>query len=81
MIKIKTFIYEGADFAAYTQEKIGLTAGRHYYYDLDASKVDEEINNFTKEHKVISVTPVTFVEGVKDPTPIIMYTVVYEEAE
>lgn len=81
MIKIKTFIYEGADFAAYTQEKIGLTADRHYYYNLDASKVDEEINNFTKKHKVISVTPVTFVEGVRDPTPIIMYTIVYEEAE
>ena len=81
MIKIKTFIYEGADFAAYTQEKIGLTAGRHYYQDLDASKIDEDIDNFTKNHKVISVTPVTFVEGDRDPTPIIMYTIVYEEVE
>ena len=78
MIKIKTFIYEVADFATYNSRKIGM---RHYYYDLDASKIDEEINNFTKNHAVISVTPVTFVEGDRDPTPIIMYTIVYEEAE
>ena len=88
MIKIKTFMYEGTDFVAYTQEKIGLTADRYYYYDLDASKydldaskVDEEINNFTKKHKVISVTPVTFVEGDSVTTSVIMYTIVYEEDE
>lgn len=80
MIKIKTFIYEGADFATYNQRKTGITAGI-YYYNLDASKMDKEINNFTKEHKVISVTPVTFVKGNNPPTPIIMYTIVYEEAE
>ena len=78
MIKIKTFIYEGADFATYNQKK---TAGGTHYYDLDASKMDKEINNFTKKHKAISVTPVTFVKGNNPPTPIIMYTIVYEEAE
>ena len=46
-----------------------------------ASEIDEEINNFTKKHKVISVTPVTFVKGNNPPTPIIIYTIVYEEAE
>ena len=48
-----------------------------------ASKIDEEINNFTKKHKVISVTPVTFVEGLSIPstyTTVIMYTIVSEEA-
>lgn len=78
MIKIKTFIHEGADFATYNQRKTGIN---HHYYDLDASKIDEEINNFTKNHAVISVTPVTFVEGNREPTPIIMYTIVYEEAK
>ena len=80
MIKIKTFMYEGTDLATYNKRKAEITNGVHYY-DLDASKMDKEINNFTKKHKVISVTPMTFVEGVRDPTPIIMYTVVYEEAE
>lgn len=46
-----------------------------------ASKIDEEINNFTKNHAVISVTPVAFVEGDCTPTPVIIYTVVYEEAK
>lgn len=50
-------------------------------YVPKASKIDEEINNFTKNHAVISVTPVAFVEGDCTPTSVIMYTVVYEEAE
>ena len=68
MIKIKTFVSK--------------SVGTHYD-DLDASKIDEEINNFTKNHAVISVTPVTFVEGIEGsfPVPVIMYTIVYEEAE
>ena len=66
MIKIKTFIYK--------------SFGIHYD-DLDAPKIDEKINNFTKKHKVISVTPVTFIKGNNPPVPIIMYTIVYEEAE
>ena len=80
MIKIKTFMYEGTDLATYNKRKAEMTNGV-YYYDLDASKMDKEINNFTKKHKVISVTPVTFIKGNNPPTPIIMYTVVYEEAE
>ena len=80
MIKIKTFMYEGTDLATYNKRKAEMTNGIHYY-DLDASKMDKEINNFTKKHKVISVTPMTFVEGNREPTPIIMYTIVYEEAE
>lgn len=51
------------------------------YHVPSASKIDEEINNFTKEHAVISVTPVAFVDGDCTPTSVIMYTVVYEEAE
>ena len=66
MIKIKTFVSK--------------SVGTHYD-DLDASKIDEEINNFTKNHKVISVTPVSFVEGNSIPTSVIVYTIVYEEAE
>ena len=66
MIKIKTFIYKTV---------------KRYFNDLDASKIDEEINNFTEKHKVISVTPVTFIKGNNPPVPIIMYTIVYEEAE
>ena len=66
MIKIKTFIYKTV---------------KRYFNDLDASKIDEEINNFTKDHAVISVTPVAFAEGDSVPTSVIMYTVVYEEAE
>ena len=66
MIKIKTFVSK--------------SVGTHYD-DLDASKMDEEINNFTKNHKVISVTPVSFVEGNSIPTSVIVYTIVYEEAE
>ena len=46
-----------------------------------ASKIDEEINNFTENHAVISVTPVAFVEGDSVPTSVIMYTVMYEEAK
>jgi len=74
MIKIKTFMYEGADLATYNKRDT-------HYYDLDASKMDREINNFTKKHKVFSVTPVTFVKGNNPPVPVIMYTIVYEEAE
>ena len=68
MIKIKTFIYKTV---------------RRCFDDLDASEMDKEINNFTKKHKVISVTPVTYVEGIEgySPVPVIMYTIVYEEAE
>lgn len=66
MIKIKTFIYKTV---------------KRYFNDLDASKIDEEINNFTEKHKVISVTPVAFAEGDSVPTSVIMYTIVYEEAE
>ena len=51
------------------------------YHAPIASKIDEEINNFTEKHKVISVTPVAFAEGDSVPTSVIMYTVVYEEAE
>ena len=51
------------------------------YHAPIASKIDEEINNFTKNHAVISVTPVAFAEGDSVPTSVIMYTVVYEEAE
>ena len=80
MIKIKTFMYEGTDLATYNKRKAEMTDGVHYY-DLDASKIDKEINNFTKKHKVISVTPVTFIKGNNQPVPIIMYTIVYEEAE
>lgn len=65
-------MYEGADLATYNPR------GTHYY-DLSASKMDREINNFTAKHKVISATPVTFVKGNNPPTPIIMYTIVYEE--
>ena len=50
-------------------------------YAPSASTIDEEINNFTKNHAVISVTPVTFVEGISTPTSVIVYTIVYEEAE
>ena len=80
MIKIKTFMYEGTDLATYNKRKAEMTNGINYY-DLDASKMDKEINNFTKKHKVISVTPVTFIKGNNPPVPIIMYTIVYEEAE
>ena len=82
MIKIKTFIYEGTDLATYNKRKAEMTNGVHYY-DLDASKMDKEINNFTEKHKVISVTPVTYIEGIEGsfPVPVIMYTVVYEEAK
>ena len=66
MIKIKTFVSN--------------SVGTHYN-DLAASKIDEEINNFTKNHAVISVTPVSFVEGACIPTSVIVYTIVYEEAE
>ena len=68
MIKIKTFIYKTV---------------KRYFNDLDASKIDEEINNFTEKHNVISVTPVTYIEGIEGsfPVPVIMYTIVYEEAE
>ena len=68
MIKIKTFIYKTV---------------KRYFNDLDASEMDKEINNFTKKHKVISVTPVTYIEGIEGsfPVPVIMYTIVYEEAE
>ena len=68
MIKIKTFIYKTV---------------RRCFNDLDASEIDKEINNFTKKHKVISVTPVTYIEGIEGsfPVPVIMYTVVYEEAK
>ena len=68
MIKIKTFIYKTV---------------KRYFNDLDASEMDKEINNFTKKHKVISVTPVTYIEGIEGsfPVPVIMYTVVYEEAK
>ena len=51
------------------------------YHVPSASKIDEEINNFTEKHKVISVTPVAFVEGDCTPTSVIIYTIVYEEAE
>lgn len=51
------------------------------YHAPSASKIDEEINNFTENHKVISVTPVAFAEGDSLPTSVIMYTVVYEEAK
>ena len=53
------------------------------YHAPIASKIDEEINNFTEKHKVISVTPMTYIEGIEGsfPVPVIMYTVVYEEAE
>ena len=50
-------------------------------YVPKASKIDEEINNFTEKHKVISVTPVAFAEGDSVSTSVIMYTIVYEEAE
>lgn len=65
MIKIKTFMYEGTCHAP------------------SASEIDEEINNFTKKHKVISVTPVTFVGGLgfSMPVPVLVYTIVYEEAK
>ena len=68
MIKIKTFIYKTV---------------KRYFNDLDASKIDEEVNNFTEKHKVISVTPVTYIEGIEGsfPVPVIMYTIVYEEAK
>ena len=68
MIKIKTFIYKTV---------------KRYFNDLDASEMDKEINNFTKKHKVISVTPMTYIEGIEGsfPVPVIMYTIVYEEAE
>ena len=46
-----------------------------------ASKIDEEINNFTEKHKVISVTPVAFAEGDSVSTSVIIYTIVYEEAK
>ena len=51
------------------------------YHAPIASKIDEEINNFTEKHKVISVTPVAFAEGDSVPTSVVMYTVVYEEAK
>ena len=51
------------------------------YHAPIASKIDEEINNFTEKHKVISVTPVAFAEGDSVPTSVIVYTVVYEEAD
>ena len=68
MIKIKTFIYKTV---------------KRYFNDLDASEMDKEINNFTKKHKVISVTPVKYIEGIEGscPVPVIMYTIVYEEAK
>lgn len=52
-------------------------------YAPSASEIDEEINNFTKKHKVISVTPVTFVGelGFSMPESVLVYTVVYEEAK
>lgn len=50
-------------------------------YVTSASTIDEEINNFTKKHKVISVTPVAFAEGDSVSTSVIIYTIVYEEAE
>lgn len=78
MIKIKTFVYDGQDIASYNQSKESMTGGR-YRYDLDASKIDREINNFTKKHKVLSVTPMTFVKGNNPPVAIITFTVVYEE--
>ena len=51
------------------------------YHIPSASKIDEEINNFTKDHAVISVTPVAFAEGDCTSTSVIMYTIVYEEAK
>ena len=68
MIKIKTFIYKTA---------------KRYFNDLNASEMDKEINNFTEKHKAISVTPVTYIEGIEGsfPVPVIMYTVVYDEAK
>lgn len=51
------------------------------YHAPKASKIDEEINNFTEKHKVISVTPVAFAEGDSVSTSVIMYTIVYEEAK
>ena len=51
------------------------------YHAPIASKIDEEINNFTEKHKVISVTPVAFAEGDSVSTSVIIYTIVYEEAE
>ena len=41
-------------------------------YVPKASKIDEEINNFTEKHKVISVTPVAFVEGDSVPTSVVI---------
>ena len=66
MIKIKTFIYK--------------SFGTHYD-DLDAPKIDEKINNFTKKHKAISVTPVALVDGNCLSMSVLVYTVVYEEAK
>ena len=51
------------------------------YHAPIASKIDEEINNFTEKHKVISVTPVAFAEGDSVSTSVIIYTIVYEEAK
>ena len=51
------------------------------YHIPSASKIDEEINNFTEKHKVISVTPVAFAEGDSVSTSVIICTIVYEEAE
>ena len=53
------------------------------YHVPSASTIDEEINNFIKNHKVISVTPVTLAGGLGQTMPesAIIYTIVYEEAE
>lgn len=81
-MKVKTFMFEACQFMAYTGEKViskGLNYTNKVYYEFDEKVIDKKINSFIKDKKIISIQQNSFIQGNCPPTPILVYTICYEE--
>lgn len=76
-MKIKTFLIEATEVVEYSEEKVKKTNG-DLSYNLKPELLDNTINDFIKDKKIISISQNSFIKGNNPPTPILIYTIIYE---